>query len=140
MFLPIVPLKVLTVYGLAESDLGDRISAVAEHLGYTVQADPEPLRNSFVRSDQYSFIKQGIPSLALKVGFLPGAPEEPLFKQWLTERYHAPSDDLDQPVNLAAAGGFEDVMFALTVAVANEPERPKWKSDSFFKRFAVAEP
>ncbi len=140
MFLPIVPLKMLTVYGLAESDLGDRVSAVAQQLGYAVQADPEPLRNSFVRSDQYSFIKQGVPSLALKVGFLPGSPEEPLFKQWLTERYHAPSDDLDQPVDLAAAGGFEDVMFALTVAVADAPERPAWKSDSFFKRFAVAKP
>jgi Zn-dependent M28 family amino/carboxypeptidase len=140
MFLPIVPLKILTVYGLAESDLGDRVSAVAKRLGYDVQADLEPPRNSFVRSDQYSFIKQGIPSLAMKVGFLPGSPEEPLFKQWLTERYHAPSDDLDQPVNLAAAGGFEDVMFALTAAVADEPGRPEWKSDSFFKRFAVATP
>jgi len=51
-------------------------------------------------------------------------------------RYHAPSDDLDQPVDLAAAGRFEDVMFALTVEVADDPARPAWKSDSFFKRFA----
>jgi Zn-dependent M28 family amino/carboxypeptidase len=136
MFLPIVPLKILTVYGLAESDLGERVSAVATHLGLAVQADPEPLRNSFVRSDQYSFIKQGVPSLAMKVGFVVGSPEEPVFKKWLTERYHAPSDDLDQPVDIAAAGRFEEVMFALTVAVANDPARPAWKGDSFFKRFA----
>jgi Zn-dependent M28 family amino/carboxypeptidase len=140
MFLPIAPLKIITVYGLAESDLGDRVSTVATHLGLEVQADPEPLRNAFVRSDQYSFIKKGIPSLALKVGFLPGSPEEPLFKQWLTQRYHAPSDDIDQPVDLAAAGGFEDVMFALTVSVANDPQRPEWKGDSFFKRFARSAP
>ena len=61
MFLPIVPLKVLTVYGLAESDLGERATVVATKLGYRVQPDPEPLRNLFIRSDQYSFIKQGIP-------------------------------------------------------------------------------
>ncbi|MEA3107478.1 MAG: hypothetical protein QOI88_2083 [Gammaproteobacteria bacterium] len=138
MFLPIVPLKVLTVYGLAESDLGDRATAVAAHLGYRVQADPEPLRNLFIRSDQYNFIKQGVPSLAMKVGFDSGSAEEKQFKQWLTDRYHAPSDDADQPVNLAAAAGFEEVMRGLTVEIANDPRRPAWKSDSFFRRFAKA--
>jgi hypothetical protein len=33
MFLPIVPLKLLTVYGLDESDLGDRTREVAQTLG-----------------------------------------------------------------------------------------------------------
>ena len=136
MFLPIVPLKVLTVYGLSESDLGERATAVATKLGYRVQPDPEPLRNLFIRSDQYSFIKQGIPSLAMKVGFDPGTPEEKVFKDWLTERYHAPSDDARQPVDLAAAAGFEEVMRGLTVQIANDPRRPAWKQDSFFRRFA----
>jgi len=135
MFLPIVPLKILTVYGLAESDLGQRATAVAAKLGYRVQPDPEPLRNAFIRSDQYSFIKQGVPSLAMKVGFEAGAPEEKIFKNWLTERYHAPSDDANQPVDLAAAAGFEEVMRGLTVQVANDPHRPAWDKDSFFRRF-----
>ena len=136
MFLPIVPLKVLTVYGLSESDLGERAATVATTWGYRVQPDPEPLRNLFIRSDQYSFIKQGIPSLAMKVGFDPGTPEERVFKDWLTERYHAPSDDALQPVDLPAAAGFEEVMRGLTVQVANDPKRPAWKQDSFFRRFA----
>ena len=136
MFLPIVPLQVLTVYGLAESDLGERVTAVAAKLGYRVQADPEPLRNAFVRSDQYSFIKEGVPSVAMKVGFERGSPEELIFKQWLTSRYHAPSDDATQPVDLTAAAGFEEVMRDLAVQVANDPQRPAWKSDSFFVRFA----
>jgi len=102
MFLPIIPLKVLTVQGLAESDLGDDAREV--------QPDPVPLRNSFVRSDQYSFIRQGTPSLAMSVGAVNGSPEAAIKKKWLTERYHAPSDDLNQPVDLAAAGKFEDVM------------------------------
>jgi Zn-dependent M28 family amino/carboxypeptidase len=140
MFLPIVPLKILTVYGLAESDLGDRAAAVAAHLGYRVQADPEPLRNLFIRSDQYNFIKEGVPSLAMKVGSEPGSAEEKVFKQWLTDRYHAPSDDADQPVNLEAAAGFEEVMRGLTVQIANDARRPAWKSDSFFRRFAKAAP
>src|ERR1700733_10632468 len=140
MFLPIVPLKVLTVYGLAESDLGERATAVATKLGYSVQPDPEPLRNLFIRSDQYSFIKEGIPSLAMKVGFDPGSPEEKIFKDWLTQRYHAPSDDVNQPVDLAAAAGFEEVMRGLTLQVADDPHRPAWNKDSFFRRFAHTAP
>lgn len=138
MFLPIFPLKILTVYGLAESNLGDVVERVAESHGVQVQPDPEPLRNIFIRSDQYSFIRQGIPSIAMKVGFLPGSQEADLAKKWLTERYHAPSDDLTQPVDLAAAGKFEEIVQELTVKVANDPKRPEWKSDSFFRRFVRA--
>src|SRR5262249_15591523 len=84
MFLTIVPLKVLTVYGLAESDLGDEVRQVAQSLGVPVQPDPEPQRNSFIRSDQYNFIRHGVPALAMKVGFEPGSPEQKTFKDWLT--------------------------------------------------------
>ncbi len=135
MFLPIFPLKVLTVYGLAESSLGDTAREVAEQQGIQVQPDPEPLRNAFIRSDQYSFIRQGIPAVAMKVGFAPGSPEAVTEKKWLTERYHAPSDDLDQPVDLAAAGKFEDIVQGLVITVADDPQPPQWKSDSFFRRF-----
>jgi Zn-dependent M28 family amino/carboxypeptidase len=135
MFLPIIPLKVLTVQGLTESDLGEDAREVATQLGVEVQSDPEPLRNLFVRSDQYSFIRQGIPSLSMSVGFVKGSPEADINKKWLTERYHAPSDDLNQPVDLAAAGKYEDVMMALALKVADASPSPQWKNDSFFRRF-----
>ncbi|HET7873549.1 MAG TPA: M28 family peptidase, partial [Terriglobales bacterium] len=136
MFLPIVPLKVLTVYGIAESDLGNAAHEAAEALGVRTQPDPEPQRNSFIRSDQYNFIRQGIPALAMKVGFDKDSPEQQLFKNWLTQRYHAPSDDLDQPVDLAAAATYEEIVRSLMLRVANEEKRPQWNSDSFFRRYA----
>jgi hypothetical protein len=39
--------------------------------------------------------------LAFKFGYLPGSPEERLHKDWLRDRHHAPSDDLNQPVDQA---------------------------------------
>jgi Zn-dependent M28 family amino/carboxypeptidase len=138
MFLPIVPLKVLRVLGLSDSDLGDRAAEVAGSFGVRVQPDPMPLRNSFVRSDQYNFIRHGIPSLIMDVGFDPGTPEQKTFKDWLTERYHAPSDDLQQPVDLSAAALYEEIVRQLLVQVANGNDRPQWKPDSFFKRYAAA--
>jgi Zn-dependent M28 family amino/carboxypeptidase len=136
MFLPIVPLKVLTVYGLAESDLGDRVKQVGDHLNVQIQADPLPLLNVFIRSDQYNFVRHGVPSLMIDVGAAPGTPEAATIKAWRTERYHAPSDDANQPVNLATAAGYEELIRALVIEVANDPKRPQWKQDSFFRRYA----
>jgi hypothetical protein len=136
MFLPLYPLRSVTVYGLEESDLGDWIREAAAKMGVEVQDDPEPQRNSFIRSDQYSFIRGGVPSLAFKVGYQKGSPEEKTFKTWLRNRYHAPSDDAQQPVDLQAAADFNRLVRMLAESVANHAERPRWKADSFFRRFA----
>ena len=137
MFLPLYPLRLLTVYGLEESDLGKQVRAVAEPMGIKIQSDLEPQRNIFIRSDQYNFIRRGVPSLAFKVGYEKGSPEEAVAKKWLTERYHAPSDDLQQPVDLQSAVDFDKVILALAEAVANHEPRPRWNNDSFFRRFAA---
>jgi Zn-dependent M28 family amino/carboxypeptidase len=136
MFLPLHSLHYLEVQGLGESTLGDDIRAVASAAGVQVQADKEPQRNLFIRSDQYSFIRHGIPALAFKFGYLPGSPEEKLHKDWLRDRYHAPSDDLNQPVDKTAAAQFNQIILTLLQRVANEANRPQWKADSFFRRFA----
>jgi len=136
MFLPIVPLTVLKVKGLAESDLGDQASHAAQSLGVRVQPDPQPLRNSYIRSDQYNFVRHGIPSLNMEIGFDPGSPQQQIFKDWLTNHYHAPSDDTGQRVDLSVAALYEEIMRKLLIAVANSDVRPQWKADSFFRRYA----
>lgn len=136
MFLPLFPLKQLEVQGLGESTLGDLVREAAAEAGVQVQADKEPDRNRFIRSDQYSFIRRGVPSLAFKFGYVPGDPEEKVFRAWYHDRYHAPSDDAKQPVNVAAAAQFNDILERLAGRVADAAERPRWKSESFFRRFA----
>jgi Zn-dependent M28 family amino/carboxypeptidase len=137
MFLPIVPLKVLKIGGLEESDLGSRAAAIAQSMGIKPIPDPEPLRNLFIRSDQYNFIKKGVPSVKCDVTFEPGSPEQKIFKDWLTNRYHAPSDDVNQPVDLQAAATYEEFTRRLLLDTANTPARPRWKPDSFFRRYAA---
>jgi Zn-dependent M28 family amino/carboxypeptidase len=139
MFLPIVPIKVLKVQGLAESDMGDRASEAAKAYGVRVQPDPQPLRNAFIRSDQYNFVRHGIPAVKLDLGFDPGSPDEAVFKDWLTNRYHAPSDDLSQPVDLNSAATYEEIIRQLLVTTANTEAKPQWHKDSFFRRYATAD-
>jgi hypothetical protein len=132
MFMPLYPMKRVLVFGLDESDLADDARAVAAELGIEVQVDPQPERNRFIRSDQYSFIRAGIPALATKIGVVADSPESHLERKWLAERYHAVSDSADQPVDLAAVGTYQEFTRRLAVRVANRKDAPRWHDTSVF--------
>jgi Zn-dependent M28 family amino/carboxypeptidase len=136
MFLPIIPLQSVTIHGLRESDLGEWAGQVAKQHGIEPQEDPKPQRNSFIRSDQYSFIRKGVPAVAMDVGYKLDTPEQKVIDQWLHNRYHAPSDDLQQPINFETAGKYEGLVWDLLAFTADNEKTPQWKPDSFFKRFA----
>jgi Zn-dependent M28 family amino/carboxypeptidase len=136
MALPIFPLKSVIALGADESSLGAVGTAVGQSMGLPLVPDPFPDRNSFVRSDQYSFIREGVPALAFKFGFGARDPESEIEKKWRSTRYHAPSDDLAQPVAKLDAIRLHDFVGELALRVANAPERPTWGTQSFFRRFA----
>jgi peptidase M28-like protein len=137
MFLPLYPLKVIEVQGLAESSLGESVREAAKTLGVDVQTDREPEQNRFIRSDQYSFIRRGVPALAFKFGYEFGSADETTRRNWVRDVYHQPNDDTKQPVDLEAAAKFNRVIMTLLQRVANDTARPTWNTDSFFKRFAT---
>jgi Zn-dependent M28 family amino/carboxypeptidase len=136
MFLPIIPLQAVTVYGINESDLGEWAAKMAKQHGIEAQDDPKPQRNSFIRSDQYNFIRKGVPAVAMAVGCKLDTPQQKVIDEWLHNHYHAPSDDAQQPVNLETAGKFEGLVWDLLAFTANSEKTPEWKRESFFKRFA----
>ena len=133
MFLPLYPFKRVVVFGLEESDLANDARAVAADLGLEVQSDPQPLRNRFIRSDQYSYIRVGVPALATKIGVLPDSPEAEIERKWQLERYHAVSDDLDQPVDIESLGAYLNFAQRLAVRVANREQKPQWFETSVFR-------
>jgi len=136
MFLPLIPLREVTVYGIDESTLGDDFREVAKEFGIKIQPDAQPERNVFIRSDQYNFILHGVPAVFTKFSAPPGSPESKILSDWIHTRYHSPSDDINQPVDKEAAVQFDRLMAALTRKVANQAEHPQWKPTSFFRRFA----
>ena len=122
----------VTDFGLAR--------AVHEHAprfaGTPAYMAPEHWRGhpSDVRSDQYSFIRAGIPALATKNGMVAGTPEAEIESRWQTERYHGVTDDLAQPVDLAAIGLYAEICKRLAVRVANREQAPKWYDSSVFSK------
>jgi Zn-dependent M28 family amino/carboxypeptidase len=135
MFMPLFALKKLHVQGLEQSTLADDARKVGAAHGIVIAGDPEPDRNSFIRTDQYSFVQAGVPALAMKFGWEAGSPEYKMWREWLKERYHSTQDDLSQPVDLVAAAQFNSFWADLVRAVANDPATPHYLESSFFRRF-----
>jgi Zn-dependent M28 family amino/carboxypeptidase len=135
MFMPIFPLKKLHVQGLEQSTLAIDAKKVGEEHHIVVAGDPEPDRNSFIRTDQYSFVQAGVPALAFKFGWEAGSSEYKAWRAWLAERYHSTADDLSQPVDLVAAAQFNSFYYDLARTVADDPTTQHYLDVSFFKRF-----
>jgi Zn-dependent M28 family amino/carboxypeptidase len=135
MFMPLFPLKKLHVQGLAESTLAEDVKAVGAEHHIEIAPDPEPDRNSFIRTDQYSFVQAGVPALAMKFGWQAGSPEYKQWRQWLAQRYHSTEDNLTQPMDVAAAAQFDSFLGDVARRVADAPGRPHYVETSFFRRF-----
>lgn len=135
MYLPLWPLSHITALGADESTLGPLSARIADSLGIRQVPDRSPERNLFVRSDQYSFVRVGIPALAPMFAATTDA-QKTIERNWLQERYHAPSDDLAQPINPKHAAAFNRYLAKLILRIADQPERPQWHDSSYFKRFA----
>ena len=140
MFLPLNPLRQLLVNGLEESDLADDVRRAAAKAGIEVITDPEPERNAFVRSDQFSFIRRGIPALSLKGGFALDTPEHERILRWRQERYHGVEDEVTQPVNRQAAAAFNRLYPDVILEVANRATRPAWYPTSAFRPDSTSSP
>ena len=133
MPLPLWPLKMVYLPGETESTLGADARAVGSQQGIAVVPDPNPDRNVFIRADQYSFVREGVPSLFMKFGFLKNTPEYQIEHDWRANRYHSPSDDLDQPgIFKEDAAKLDAYTAAIALHVANADARPQWLADSIF--------
>ncbi len=134
MALSLWRLQSLYAPGQEESSLGDDARAVAASQGLVMIPDPLPDRNVFIRSDQYNFVREGIPALMFKFGFAKGTREFDIEREWRSNRYHAPSDDLSQPLLKDEAVKLDDFVAALARRVADADRRPQWLPNSIFRK------
>jgi len=135
MPLLLYPLADVIAFGAEHSTLQGLIepAVAAENLALT--PDPVPEEVLFIRSDQYSFVRQGVPSVFLVPGFTSSDPSidgAAAFQQHLKTHYHKPSDDSSRPVNWESALRFARANVRIGVAVADDDERPDWNEGDFF--------
>ena len=130
----------IVAFGSENSTLDEVVRKAVEDVGYTLSPDPMPEENIFVRSDQYLFVKRGVPAVYLVPGFTakdPAVNGQQVFGGFLASHYHRPSDDLSLPMDLQALERFTRANLSIVQAIANDPVDPAWKPGNFFgKMFA----
>ena len=134
------PLADIIAFGSEHSSLESVIAEAVTGEGFSLTPDPMPEEVLFIRSDQYSFVKQGIPSVFLVPGFTssdPGIDGQQRWQGFLQTHYHQPGDDLSRPVDWPSAVRFARANVRIGHAVAEATARPTWNEGDFFgEKFA----
>jgi hypothetical protein len=130
-----VPLQDFVAFGAEHSSLGAVAARAAKAEGYALTPDPMPEEVIFVRSDQYPFVRRGIPALFLDAGQHaqdPAVDGKALYEDFVRQRYHQPSDDASQPIDYPTLAGLARMNVRVVNEVANAKERPRWNAGDFF--------
>lgn len=129
------PMKDLIVLGIEHSSLEQQVQSAAARIGYSLSPDPMPEENFFIRSDQYSFVQQGIPAVDITDGMNSTDPKVDglkLQKAWLITKYHTPLDNMDQTLDYASGAKAAGVNFLVGYEVAQQDVAPTWNKSDFF--------
>lgn len=117
--------------GADHSNLGEASAAAAAAIGARHVPDPIPERGNLALSDQYPFLRAGIPVLFPNPGPrdpATGAAEHPAWTAYETRSYHQPSDDTSLPIRWDVAGRWARYIEGTLHGIANGP-RPAWYAD-----------
>ena len=131
----IAPLLSIVPLGAEHSSLMKNVQFAASYLKLDIEPDPEPSENRFVRSDQYSFVMQGIPALNIKYGNktnTPGFDLGAFIKNWRAKYYHQPADGIDGIFYYPAAITYVQLNFLISYSIAQTTKRPTWNPGDLF--------
>jgi Zn-dependent M28 family amino/carboxypeptidase len=129
------PLLDIVPYGAQHSTLSAPVTRAAERLGIAIATDPIPEQVLFIRSDHFSFVRQGVPSLFIKSGFKTGDPAKDgaaINAGYRRDVYHKPNDDMSQPFDFEAGAAHARLNFLTGWQVAQDTTRPSWNPGDFF--------
>ena len=129
------PMKDVVVLGSEHSSMSDEVNSAAKALGYDLSPDPMPEEVLFIRSDQYSFVLQGVPAVDITDGVKSTDPKVnglDVVKKWLVTRYHTPLDNMEQPIDFESAAKGSLMNFLVGYEVAQRPGVPEWNKGDFF--------
>jgi hypothetical protein len=134
------PFTTAVARGAEHSTLGAAVRRAAGALGVELVPDPAPRASVFVRSDQFSFVRQGVPSLYVTPGRAPSEDdaERERRRAWSRARYHTPKDEWDGAWLWEETARFARLQFLLALVVADGAARPAWEKGDFFERFVPA--
>ena len=124
-------------FGYEHSNLSEAVDYAVARTGTPVSPDPTPEENLFIRSDQYAFVRNAIPAIWVQGGRTsldPARDAQGELDTWIAERYHKPTDGLDQPFDLEGVRRELEANLLVTYHIANEMGPIRWDENSFLYR------
>ncbi|GAA0282453.1 M20/M25/M40 family metallo-hydrolase [Alteraurantiacibacter aestuarii] len=119
----------LVAFGAERNTAFPNVQAAVEEYGVALSPDPQPEQGFFTRSDQYSYVENGVPAIYLDIGYGNGGEEKQ--DEFLSNHYHKASDEADL-VDFQVLARFAAINYEVARRVANMDERPLWKAGDFF--------
>ncbi len=136
------PLRDIVVLGGDDSTLGQNADDAARRMGLEVTPDPMPEEAIFIRSDQYSFVRRGVPAILFFPGLKSADPTlngGEILKKWLVTKYHTPADSMNQVLDYRSGAKVTRLNFLVGYKAAQQRQRPTWHPGSFLGvKFAAA--
>ncbi len=135
MPLSLFPIADVVAFGAENSTLEAKARAAAASVGLSLSPDPMPEETIFVRSDQYSFVRRGVPAVMFSPGMRSSDPNQDgrtLFMEFIGRHYHRPTDDVSLPMDRGSIERFTKANIALGYAIAQDEAAPSWKPGNFF--------
>ncbi len=133
----LAPLESIAPLGAEHSSLQKVVEQAASLAKLEIEPDPDPSEGRFVRSDQYNFVKAGIPALHIKYGYRFSNPSLNLaekVKKWREANYHKPSDEITNGFVWSASIKYVQVNFLTSYLIAQNFARPTWNKGDFFEK------
>ena len=127
--------KTMVGYGAEHSSLGAMLADVAPAFQVNVIPDPMPDEKVFYRSDHYSFVERGVPSLMI-LGAPAGEKEVWMkrIKDWEKTDYHQPGDVIQPGWAWEGPETVAEVMAILGWRISETDSMPNWLTTSRFAK------
>jgi Zn-dependent M28 family amino/carboxypeptidase len=130
--------------GIEHSSLQRVVEAATLDVGVDLSPDPFPEEVVFVRSDQYAFVRAGIPAVYLDGGVTgmrkqaagetpdPAVDPKLALRDFLRNCYHQPCDDTSQPIQYGDAARLARLNAQIGLRIGADAGRPRWNEGDFF--------
>lgn len=130
----------IVALGAEHSTLGEISLAAAKAVGAAHAPDPIPERGNLALSDQYPFLRVGVPVLfpnPARGTTRAGARDVAAWDDYESRHYHKPSDDMRLPLRWDVAERWGRYIGDVVGGAANAPSRPLWyEGDALAEVFA----
>ncbi|WP_428150079.1 M28 family metallopeptidase [Brevundimonas sp.] len=124
------------VVGYGQSDFDQRMAAIVEGQGRTIQPDGNPASGTYFRSDHFPLAKRGVPmAYAKSTGDFvdePIADRLAARSAYTANRYHQADDEWSADWDYSGQIQDLQVYWSLGHALANSRDWPQWKDGSEF--------